>query len=917
VHAHDRRLPLLSWLHFLLVAGLAVAGTVVALLEPHGTRDWGAFLGLAAGAAVAQLFVVRSSSDQSYHLAITFVAAAAYLLPPELVVLLCVVQHVPEWVRERYHPFIQLFNISNYAVDALATWLVFDVLRAKFGDSGLALLAAGVAGSVTFVLLNHWLLAVMLRLARGHSLRRTRLFELGTLTTDFVLSLFGVAVAQVWVSDLWAVPLIVAPLLLLRRALMIPRLEAEARRDPKTRLFNARHLEVTLAEELERAARLERPLSLIVADLDLLRDINNTYGHLGGDAVLCGVADVFHEQLRTYDVAARFGGEEFAILLPETEQEQAVLVAERVRAAVEARRFAGPDGVEIAATLSLGVASFPRHGTTADELVHNADVALYRSKAHGRNRVSVAGGGVAAVPPTTVAARAPVEPAAQAPVLAAAPVATALSPAPPPDPAEAQPQAIGERPRGLPLRPVEHRRETVPRTAPVQALVAIGVLALGASLIAAVLARPLGHAALDDPRGLVAFAILAVALQLLSVDVYGVGGEGVSAIGILACGFALGPGPGVAVAAVAAVVQAVRKRGALYRTVFDVSNFVVAAAVGGALFETLHRAMGGGTLEGLAAGVAAGLAYKAVNTGLLCAIMAIAEQTSVRRVWSERFHWARYHYVAFGALAFAAAVGYDGLGITGLAVFAIPPILVTLSVRQYLGHTRRAVEEIRLKSDELQRSHAQLAQSHERIRQVHRSTIIALSRSMEAKDNYTSGHTERVAAIASGLARTLGYDTEEVEAIEVGAVLHDIGKIGIPETILLKPGVLTREEWRVMREHPLISDRILREVDLHPFVREIARWSHERIDGYGYPDGLRGDEIPLPARIVHVADAFDAITTDRPYRARKSDREAFEEILGGRGEQFCPLVVSALEELWTKQPELLLQEAPVPRSAAA
>jgi HD-GYP domain-containing protein (c-di-GMP phosphodiesterase class II) len=188
---------------------------------------------------------------------------------------------------------------------------------------------------------------------------------------------------------------------------------------------------------------------------------------------------------------------------------------------------------------------------------------------------------------------------------------------------------------------------------------------------------------------------------------------------------------------------------------------------------------------------------------------------------------------------------------------------------------------------------------------------------MEAKDNYTSGHTERVGSISSALARYLGYEGEEVEAIEVGAVLHDIGKIGIPENILLKPGGLTADEWRIMKEHPLISDRILGEVDLHPFVREIARWSHERIDGGGYPEGLTGDEIPLPARIVHVADAFDAMTTDRPYRGRKSEADALEEIRRQRGAQFCPLVVAALEEIWAKQPEVLFQLPYGPRSAAA
>src|SRR5205085_12522981 len=142
------------------------------------------------------------------------------------------------------------------------------------------------------------------------------------------------------------------------------------------------------------------------------------------------------------------------------------------------------------------------------------------------------------------------------------------------------------------------------------------------------------------------------------------------------------------------------------------------------------------------------------------------------------------------------------------------------------------------------------------VRRRHLETIAALARSMEAKDYYTGGHTERVSDVAVAIAKELGMDEDEVEAVEVGALLHDIGKIGIPERILHKPGPLDEEEWKVMREHPVISEYILSEVDLSPIVLQVARSSHERIDGMGYPDRLDGDLIPLPARIVLVADAF-------------------------------------------------------------
>jgi putative nucleotidyltransferase with HDIG domain len=192
-----------------------------------------------------------------------------------------------------------------------------------------------------------------------------------------------------------------------------------------------------------------------------------------------------------------------------------------------------------------------------------------------------------------------------------------------------------------------------------------------------------------------------------------------------------------------------------------------------------------------------------------------------------------------------------------------------------------------------------------RVWRRHLETIAALSRSMEAKDYYTGGHTERVAAIAVAIAKRLGFEGDELDAIEVGALLHDVGKIGIPEAILNKPGTLDDDEWVIMREHPVISDRILTGIDLHPIVREIARHSHERYDGAGYPDGLAGEDIPLPARIVLVADALDALTSDRAYRPARHLIAAMQEIREHTGSQFCPTAAGALEDVFHTEPHVL------------
>jgi diguanylate cyclase (GGDEF)-like protein len=643
---------------------------------------------------------------------------------------------------------------------------------------------------------------------------------------------------------------------------------------------------------------------VIVADLDLLRKINNSYGHLSGDAVLQGVANVLREQIRPYDVAARFGGEEFAIILPETEFDEAMAIAERIRFAVEDQPFRRPGSSDpVPATLSIGVASFPRHAHDVDELVHQADLALYRAKALGRNRVC------GATPETRVLNKL-IESTGRADKTDSETTGRGFQP-------YGVDQAVQDgtaqtsrrdqvleliRRGGAALAAVSPRPESAKANRRIRFV--IGALLLTAGGLFAVNSVHLDEAFHQDALALAGFAVVVLGLQLLSVDLYGAGAEAASAIGILAAGFVMGPGPAMLIAACAAFTQWIRKRGLFHRALFDMANFALSAGAAAYVYQALadpSSSVG----RRLASAVAATIAYKAINSGLLCVVMSLAESLPLHAVWNERFRWAGLHYLAFGPLAFASALAYEQMGLIGLTAFAVPPALLTISVRQYLGHTRSSVEEVRRANEELRRSNSELAESNQRVRKTHLATIAALSRSMEAKDHYTGGHLERVAEVAVALAHKLGYRGDELEAIEIGGLLHDIGKIGIPESVINKAGPLDEEEWAKMREHPVISDYILSEIDMHPFVRQIARWSHERIDGLGYPDGLAGNEIPLPARIMLVADALDALTSDRPYRRGRSTASAMDEIRAHAGTQFCPLVVDALETLWREKPHLL------------
>jgi HD-GYP domain-containing protein (c-di-GMP phosphodiesterase class II) len=389
-----------------------------------------------------------------------------------------------------------------------------------------------------------------------------------------------------------------------------------------------------------------------------------------------------------------------------------------------------------------------------------------------------------------------------------------------------------------------------------------------------------------------------VGLQLLTTSVYGRGTEAPSVVGMLAAGFVLGPAAAVGIAVVTAFVHVMRRHARGHRAVFDVGNFALSSAAAAYVFQFL-ASNGGQAYAYFAYAFVGGIVYKVVNVGLLCTVMSLDEGIPVGVVWRERFAWLTVHWTAYGPLAYAAALAYERMGVIGLLTFAVPPVLLALSTRQYLERTREAVEDVREINE-------RLANSNARVRRVHLETIAALSRSMEAKDDYSGAHIDRVRSVAVALAKKLGFDGEDLDAIEVGALMHDIGKIGIPEHILTKPGQLAADEWEVMKRHPVISDYILSGVEVHPFVRQIVRSSHERIDGRGYPDGLAGDEVPLAARIVFVADAFDAITSDRPYRRGRSVTDAIEELRTNTGTQFCPAVVAALELLWRDEPELLM-----------
>jgi putative nucleotidyltransferase with HDIG domain len=407
-----------------------------------------------------------------------------------------------------------------------------------------------------------------------------------------------------------------------------------------------------------------------------------------------------------------------------------------------------------------------------------------------------------------------------------------------------------------------------------------------------------------DLPGFIVFGILALAFGRTRIQIYGDTTVSIAVVGDFAIAFLFGPA-GAAIVSPFAALATDFHGGVWYKRLFNVGSVVIVNVAVAALIHGLVGWVGpglphSGWLIPIALG-AIGL-YYLMNAGLVAFAVSLSTRTSIFAVFREKFEWLLPHYVAFGVLGLALAVAYDGLGYIGLLAFVAPPLMMRLSIKQYVDKTAANVDELKTRNDELQKANKDVLRMAEKLRETYDGTLEALVSALDARDRETRGHSLRVAKYMMEIAFHMGIEpgTEDWVNMQRGGLLHDIGKIGVSDTILHKPGPLTDEEWVDMRRHPQIGHDMIREIGFLSGAAVIVLAHHERFDGKGYPKGLAADEIPPGARIFALADTFDAMTSDRPYRAALTSEASRDEIIRCSGTQFDPRCVQAFLLAWER-----------------
>lgn len=311
------------------------------------------------------------------------------------------------------------------------------------------------------------------------------------------------------------------------------------------------------------------------------------------------------------------------------------------------------------------------------------------------------------------------------------------------------------------------------------------------------------------------------------------------------------------------------KRESWYKTVFNAAQYALSAGLSGMVYIYTGGMVGKQNfINFIIPAALCALTYCIINSILVTTVISLDSGMSMGQIYRINIKEVLPSYLAEAPLGFIMAIIYVEVGILGILLFFFPLLLARRSFELYT-----------------------------RMRKMYLDTIRTLAATIDAKDPYTHGHSERVSQMALQLAKRLGFAESEIEYLEYAAILHDIGKIGIEDRILGKKDKLTDAEYEKVKEHPVIGANIMESIEFLKRCSQTVLHHHERFDGRGYPYGIKGEEIPKPARLLAIIDAYDAMNSDRPYRKKLSVEDILKELEQEAGKQFDPIMVEAFISL--------------------
>ena len=684
------------------------------------------------------------------------------------------------------------------------------------------------------------------------------------------------------------------------------RLEHQARTDSLTGLFNHSVFYERLLQSLQESSRTHRPLALLMLDIDDFKHVNDVHGHAVGDELLRFLAEALRAIVRPEDIICRLGGEEFAVVMDGCGGEDAVRVADRVQTRLADVDFPGIGRM----TVSVGLALGPEHAMNPRELAACAEAAMMTAKAQGKNQVVLYDEDETSRPDAPGIER-DVRSIAHLKMLQSLTgklnrlndvreIGEAIA-------AELRSLVDYHNCRvfvsdGEELIPVAFLGELT-STAESLSLdllrtrVGRGITGrcaeLGESIVVADAANcefgqliegtdPIEESLLAVPLRYGSRVVGVIVVSKLGLDQFDE--DDVRLLEVLA---------GHAAVAVenASLYEAARREAdsatSLLEFGRELATLVHLDDIAGRVTELSAEILGSSNTS----------FYLEAEGELLLrgehghsAEMAAA--LAVRTYPAEALDVRGDPYVAephdYEPVIGEAPVPGGRYAVAPFDVDGRVGCLVALVERDDFGE-----RELALLGGLAQQAKLAIANasSYEGLERTFVSTVEALANALEANDEYTSTHARWITDLSLRVGRELGLDERALKCLELGALLHDIGKIGIPSDVLSKPGRLTAVERKLVQTHPELGERIIAPIDRLQVVRPIVRHCHERWDGEGYPDGIAGESIPLESRIIFVCDAYHAMTTDRPYRRRLSHREAVRRLAAGAGSQFDPNVV--------------------------